>query len=429
MDILFGKANITEYGLKQKITGSSANVDYFKSKFGAIDDDGTVFIVGEPLAGPNGSAGLRGTVSIYTGNYISGWALKQTITGGTQQNYFGTSVAINHNGSMIAVAQPSTNVNSNRGRISIYTGNAIHGWNQQDAITSRNSGPYSYDSVMAFSRSGNVICMGHPNGDVWAYRPITGNPSQYWDAGVLLPAPFQVKADSVSTNSDGSTIIVGRGDDNDNGISAGAVHIFTGNSYRSWTGPDPSSSPWKLKQKITGIAGSKFGFSTSISDNNIIMAGAPSDSERGTDAGAVLFYTGSPEAGWGLRFKHMAFGAAGANYGLAVNINASGNFFGYSSFRDQASMWLGDPRKDLYNAGFNRPIIIPLIHAPERFSCSISTAQDVSTILVVGSRGYYNTNYDYDHIRTAYLCTVNLPNLDQIIFKKSNISKIDFINT
>lgn len=422
MSIEFG-SRFPQYFLKQTISGSS-NSTYENTNFAATNNDGSVFVVGEPFGGGNGFRGVRGLASIYTGNSDVGWSLKQVMTGSPNGTMFGISVGMNNDGSTIIINSPSAagGTNGIRGSISIYTGNPSIGWTLQESIQSPIPGPYSNNGITAINKSGNIIAMGHITNFVYIY--IKKN-NQWSYANILdisgtLSYP---KVSSISTNDDASIITIGCNNDSTNGIDAGAVRIYTGLASGWENGSFPYYAPnlWKLKQTLTGATASEFGTSNAINNNNTIMIGAPyENNDGGQGAGAVYVYTGSKDNGWLFNKKMFAFG--GQLYGFNVTLNNDGSIFGYSSSYNNASLYHGNITKDLYNTSQNKPAIgIYQIQAYETsFPCNISHNENGSVVFITGPESNANT------ARTSYICTQITGAYDIIFSENQNYYEIIF---
>ena len=257
---------------KQKLTGDVGQDRWGHSM--AISDSGNVIILGGRSDNIDSGAAI-----IYTGNATAGWTFKQKLTGDTGQDNWGWSVATNNNGSVVVLGGYKDNNNS--GAAIVYTGNATSGWAYKQKLTG-DAGTGYYGWSTATNGEGNVIVFGGwgNNNNSGAAIVYTGNAAAGWTYKQKLTGDGGQDrwGHSVSTNNDGSLIVLGGWHDNN---QSGAAVVYTGNAV----------SGWGYRQKLTGDSGvDNWGYSTATNDyGNTIVIGGPADNNR--SGGAIIFNT------------------------------------------------------------------------------------------------------------------------------------------
>lgn len=118
------------------------------------NSNGSILVVGAQ----NSYLGT-GTAIIYTGNAINGWGFSQELTG-NGSGAFGRSVVLNSEGNIIVVGGNLNNLNS--GSVLIYTGTSVNGWQLIQQIN--NTGDTGqFGTSLAINSSGNVLAIGAPS--------------------------------------------------------------------------------------------------------------------------------------------------------------------------------------------------------------------------------------------------------------------------
>jgi hypothetical protein len=308
---------------KQKLSGDSA-ADQFGHSV-ATNGDGTVIVMGG-IGNDNGPAVGSGAAFVFTGNSTVGWTQKQKLSGDSAQDEFGHSVATNSDGTVIVMGGRLDDPNgiSNAGSALVFTGNSTVGWTQAQKL-SGDSEEDRFGYSVATNNDGSIIVMGGIFNDggalvgSGAVLVFTGNSTVGWTqkqklSGDSAGAQF---GRSVATNGDGTVIVMGGPlDDNGNGTNAGAALVFTGNSTVGWT----------QAQKLSGdSAGALFGFSvTTNSDGTVIVMGGRLDDPNGiSNAGSALVFTGSTAIGWTQKQK-LSGDSVNDLFGQSVATNGDG---------------------------------------------------------------------------------------------------------
>jgi len=164
---LAGAANIytgnatNGWQLRQKLLGDSENDNFGTSV--AASADGNIIMMGG--IGDDDGASNAGAAMVYTGNATNGWQLRQKLLGDSVNDYFGTSVAMNEDGSVLIMGGTSDDDGGiNAGAALIYTGDAINGWGIKQKITGNSASDFYGESV-AINSNGTVLMMGGTRDD------------------------------------------------------------------------------------------------------------------------------------------------------------------------------------------------------------------------------------------------------------------------
>jgi hypothetical protein len=340
MDIIFGKQSefieeLSNYTLKQQLFGDSVEDRFGQSV--ATSKDGKVLIMGGYRDDPNNIFDA-GSAIVYTGNATNGWFFKQLISGDSEGDQFGNSVATNEDGTLLMVGGRLDDPNNviDAGSVLIYTGNAIDGWILKQRLTGEHPIDYFGKSV-ATSNDGTILMVGASADDVIG-SPITlidvgsafiytGNLANGWVLKQRLTGDSAADqfGTSVAMSTSGDILIMGGFQDNDGGTLAGAANIYTGNA----------TNGWQLRQKLLGDSVNDY-FGTSVAmneDGSVLIMGGTSDDDGGINAGAALIYTGDAINGWGIKQK-ITGNSASDFYGESVAINSNGTVLMMGGTRD-----------------------------------------------------------------------------------------------
>jgi FG-GAP repeat/Head domain of trimeric autotransporter adhesin len=290
---------------------------------GAVSDNfgnsssisGNYAIVGAPS--DDGAAGIdQGSASIYQWNG-SNWVLMQKITDATGAafDHFGVSVSISGNYAIVGAY-----ADDGQGSASIYQWNGSN-WVLMQKITDATGAAFDFFGY-SVSISGNYTIVG-AYGDDGAAGANQGSASIYqWNGGSWVLMQKLTDATGAASDQFGNSVsisgnyaIVGAYGDDGAASNEGSASIY------QWNG-----SNWVLMQKITdagGAAGDLFGYSVSISGNYAIV-GAYGDDGAFADQGSASIYNYNGSS-WSLMQKITdAGGAAGDLFGYSVSI--SGNY-------------------------------------------------------------------------------------------------------
>ena len=278
----------------------------------SVSADGSIIAVGAHGDDDNGET--SGSVYVFT-RPSGGWSLsassaKVTASDGAEGDVFGFAVSVSGDGSTIVVgSRRDDDIEKDSGSVYVFTRPAT-GW----AATSTSAKLISLDPLawqrsefgtsVSVSGDGSTIAVGSPgvqvdNGSVYVFtRPYAGwHPSAAVEYSKLTTGCCSKRfGSSVTMSGDGSTIVVGLGD-NDIAIDSESAYVFT----RPATGWAATSTSAKLTA-ADGTAHDRFGRSVSVSvDGGKVAVGAPgSDSayNRPPRRGGAVYVFTKPSGGW-----------------------------------------------------------------------------------------------------------------------------------
>jgi hypothetical protein len=290
----------------------------------SLSSDGSIVAISAPF---NNS--FTGHVRVYE-NQSGVWTqIGQDIDGAANGDFFGVSVSLSSDGSIIAVgAQFNDGNGTESGHVRVYK-NQSGVWTQigQD-IEGEASGDRSGGSV-SLSLNGSIIAIGAQGNDgngidsghVRIYEIQSGvwtQISQDID-GVATEDSF---GGSVSLSSDGSVVAIGALNNDGNGIDSGHVRVYK-NQSGVWT---------QIGQDIEGEAsGDRSGVSVSLSaDGSVVAIGALNNDGNGTDSGHARIYQN--QAGiWTQIGQDIDGEAIDDQYGRVVSLSSDGSIVAISA--------------------------------------------------------------------------------------------------
>lgn len=286
-------------------TGTTSPSSYNKTS-GALNEDGTVLIAGEPYPYYNDPAitSYFGSASVYE-NGLTANDVTLTVNGETSSDTTGFSVAVNSIGDTIAIGEPGWENNFDYGRVRVFRKNnnvwSIIG----NALGIRGESPNGLavgtacGYSISLNKDGNILAVGehdfannlkYGRVRVFKYNQATNNFDLY-GGDVNKTSPLGINGQypnteighDVALNDDGNILIVGGPGNNSN---QGIVRIYKYN---------PGTDSWdQLGQDLEGVAqGDNFGNSVAInSDGSIIAVGSPGWSKGSgeVDNGKVYVY-------------------------------------------------------------------------------------------------------------------------------------------
>jgi hypothetical protein len=108
----------------------------------------------------------RGAIYIYTGNAIDGWKFKEKKIGSSSRDLFGWNTSISPNKNVIVAGSPAFAAQSaliveSFSSATVYTGNVIDGWNLKQKIAEDNNFS-EFGTYIDTSFSGDIIFVGGP---------------------------------------------------------------------------------------------------------------------------------------------------------------------------------------------------------------------------------------------------------------------------
>lgn len=224
-------------GIWQKIgadiDGEAINDESGKSI--CLNSDGSVIAIGAPNNIGNGIGHGVGQVRVYK-NIEGAWIqVGDDIDGETINNFFGSSLSLNSDGSVVAIGAPYA-TSTDAGHVRIYHNN-IGTWEQVgDDIIGEAADKFSGRSV-SLNSEGSIVAIGslhsYEESIYSGHVRIFKNNSSIWEQiGEDINGEYAGDnfGKAVSLNSDGTLIAVGADSSDGNGEASGQVRIFKNNS-------------------------------------------------------------------------------------------------------------------------------------------------------------------------------------------------------
>ena len=313
----------------------------------------------QPIRSPTSQPTGRQPTQKQTGSPIdtSGlWThLGQTLNGEAIGDYFGYSVALSADGSIVAAGTHQVAQNGlNSGYVRILWYNSgTNQWQQLGQDLNGEAAGDQFGTSVALSVDGSIVAAGASfndgnglsSGHVRIFRYNSGaNQWQQMGQDLNGEAALDEFGDSVAVSADGSIVAVGarRNDGN-----SGRVRIFR---YISGT------NQWQqLGQALNGEAANDwFGDSVALSaDGSIVAAGATLNDGNGTDSGHVrILRYNSGTNQWQQLGQDLNGDAANDNFGHSVALSADGSIVAAGTPR--RGLILGLVRIFRYNSGTNQ---------------------------------------------------------------------------
>ena len=263
-----------------------AEGDYFGASI-SLSSDGTILAVGGTHNDGNGLTAGHVRVFEFSGGSWS--QLGSDIDGEAAGDEFGESVSLSSDGTILAVGavgNDESGMTAGHARVFEFSGGS---WSQ---LGSDIDGEAAYDNFgqsVSLSSDGTILAVGAPDNDGFAsnaghaqvYEFSGGSWSQL-GADIDGEAETDEFGSSVSLSSDGTILAVGAVGNDGNGSSAGHVRVFEF-SGGSWS---------QLGSDIDGeAANDRLGRSVALSaDGSILAAGASGNDGNGSNAGHVRMY-------------------------------------------------------------------------------------------------------------------------------------------
>ncbi|MEN3324063.1 T9SS type A sorting domain-containing protein [Mariniflexile soesokkakense] len=256
----------------------------------SLSSDGSIVAIGaESNDGANGTD--SGHVRVYenqSGNWVQ---IGADIDGEAADDYFGTSVILSDDGSILAVgALGNDGANGiDSGHVRVYK-NQSGNWIQIGSDIDGEAANDFSGSPISLSADGSIVAIGSnendgANGTDSGHARVYENQSGNWvqiGSDIDGEAAGDGSGVSVSLSDDGSILAVGAFfNDGVNGIDSGHVRVYQ-NQAGNWT---------QIGVDIDGEAVDDYsGFNVSLSSNGTVLAVSADSDTNGIDSGHVKVY-------------------------------------------------------------------------------------------------------------------------------------------
>ncbi len=305
--------------LGNDMEGENADDQFGKSV--SLSSDGQTLAVGAP--GNNGSGDDAGHVRVFHYNSGAWTQIGNDIDGEAAWDYSGDAVSLSSDGSTVAIGAGNNGGNGNgSGHVRVYQNNNGT-WTQIGSdIDGEAAGDYFGTSV-SLNSDGSIVAIGASgnsgNGENSGHVRVFQNNNGTWTqigSDIDGEAANDFSGSSVSLSSDGTTVAIGATHNDGNGSDAGHVRIFR-YSNGTWT---------QTGNDIDGEAAyDYFGHSVSLnSDGTIVAISAPYNDGNGDGAGRVSVYKNN-NGTWTQIGNNIDGEASGENSGSSVSLNSDGS--------------------------------------------------------------------------------------------------------
>jgi hypothetical protein len=302
------------------------DIDGTKSKdnFGrsvSMSDDGTIIAIGAPNDSSHGT--FRGQVRVY--NYASAsntWEqLGSDINGENNSSYFGTSVSISNDGTIVAIGATGAIAENGKktGQLQVYKYENLS-WTQLGADIDGEDSNDNFGTSVSMNGDGTVLAAGAEYGNKGnsGYTRIYKYASNAWTllgARIIGEAANDFSGSSVSLSDDGTIIAIGAWGNDDNGTNSGHTRIYKYAS-NAWT---------KLGADIDGEKASDYsGRSVSLSsDGTVVAIGSQGNDGNGSSSGHTRIYKYASNA-WTKLGADIDGENASDNSGYSVSLSNDG---------------------------------------------------------------------------------------------------------
>ena len=248
----------------------------------SLSDNGTILAIGAYLSDVNGNKSGQVKVYEYSNNT---WAqLGSNINGEAADHYSGSSVSLSDDGSILAIG--ARGVNNGGGRVKVYEYfNVIGSWMQRGYDLDGLGGD-NFGRSVSLSSDGTILAVGGDehygnginSGYVKVYEYVNGVGWTQLGSDIDGDNSYHYFGHSVSLSGDGSSVAIGA-----KGYPGGGnVRVY-----------EYSNATWiQLGNDISGEgSGDESGWAVSLSSDGTVLAiGAPLNDGSGNDAGHVRVY-------------------------------------------------------------------------------------------------------------------------------------------
>lgn len=269
----------------QDIEGTSID-DYFGASV-KLSSDGSILAVSAPNDSTNGFR--AGQVKVYE-NQLGNWVqIGQSINGEFIEDNLGWSLSLSSDGSILAISSIyNDNNGTNSGYVRVFeyqNGTWVQVGNNIVGETANDT----FGNSISLSSDGSILAIGatgnDDNGTNSGHARIYENQNENWiqiGNDIDGEEEYDQFGNSISLSSDGSIVVIGSRFNDGNGINSGQVRIYENQSY-TWT---------QIGQDLYGEAsGDNFGSAVSLSlDASVVAVSGPNNDGNGGGSGHVRVY-------------------------------------------------------------------------------------------------------------------------------------------
>jgi len=404
-------------------------LNYFGSSV-SLNTDGSVIAIGAPYNSKNGTN--AGQVKIFQYNSDIWEQIGDDIYGEYTGDEFGRVVSINSDGSIIAVGSEKNNENgTNTGQVRIFQ-NISGTWQQ---IGNNINGKFAGDKFgksVSINSDGSIVAAGtifnNENGTKAGQVRIFQNISGTWQQignDINGENEYDCLGKSICLNSEGSIIAIGIYGNDENGTNSGQVKIFQNNSG-NWQ---------QIGENINGeYVNDSFGDNVSLnSDGTVVAVGVKLNDGNGENAGHIRIFQ-NISGSWIQIGQDIDGNHAEERFGQSIDLNDAGSVVAVGANGEWGTFDPGLVRiyKNIENTWIQIGEDITAEDGEELFGASVSLNSS-GNILAIGAPGYANNVSSNGYVSIWNSNCSNINSLKDVYFSiypnptKGNI-KINFIN-
>ena len=326
---------IDKYQLLQvPLSKLTADVPEDNDEFGySVAIDGKTAVVGVP-----GANNRTGAAYVYTKDSRGLWgqAAKLTVSGGTDDDEFGNSVAVDGDTVVVGAHQHDTGSNVDAGAAYVYTKPNSGGWVNTTSPTAKltaTDGAAKDEFGISVAVDGEIVVVGahqHDTGGTAdagaAYIFTKPDTAIGWVDTVSPTAKLTATGGEandefgISVAVDGETVVVGAHRRNSNGdAGVGGAYVFTKKAEDAWATTDIAD----LLTASDGARADQFGISVAIEGDTVVVGAHQYPVNGKIDAGGAYVFDWDSNSGeWKQGAKLIASDAeANDRFGVSVAVN------------------------------------------------------------------------------------------------------------
>ena len=276
----------------------------------------SVSLLGDGLAvgayGDDDDGNSSGSAYLFTrSNGVWSQQAKLTAADGAADNYFGYSVSLSDDG----LAVGASGDEDESGSTYLFTrSNGV--WSQQTKLTATDGGASGRfgTSVSLWGESLAVGAYYEDNGAGSGSTYVFTRSNEVWSLQAKLTAIDSAASDYFgrSVSLSGDSLAIGAYGDDDNGSASGSAYLFI-----------RSNGVWSQQGKVTaadGAEGDQFGYSVSLSGDNLGV-GAYGDDDNGESSGSAYLFTRNNGV-WSQQSKLTADDCAAIDqFGISISLS------------------------------------------------------------------------------------------------------------
>ncbi|WP_430408979.1 T9SS type A sorting domain-containing protein [Kordia sp.] len=310
------------------IVGDSTG-NFFGSSV-AINADGSIIAVGVPRADGSGSA--RGYARVYENNAGTWTQLGSDFIGQSDFDNLGNAVDLSADGTKVAIA--ASGVDTAKGEVRVYEYSGAS-WSQLGSTLNGIVDGDRFGNSVNFNDDGTFLAIGIPfsdaNGNASGTNSgqvkvyeYTSNWNQIF-VDAIVGESFAFGT-TVALSDSGNVLVASAPQTNDPANGSGFVRVYKYNG---------TSNTYVFSASVVGESNSdRFGTSVALSDDgNFLAVGAPFNDSDGTSSGKAYLYENTSGNVWNAVsgiFNNS--NVAGDLAGISVSLSDNGAYFGIGAF-------------------------------------------------------------------------------------------------